>query len=125
LLVGSLLDTDLIVRVQSGVSFPGDRELQPDFAIYRRLPDTRSNPGPRQILLAIEVADSSLRKDLTGKIYLYAEAGIPAYWVVDVRNRRVNVHSNPVDGLYSHLEQFSTDDMIDVCGRQIPVAKIF
>lgn len=125
LLVGTLLDTDLIVRVQSGVSFPGDRELQPDFAIYRRLPDVRSNPGPSQILLAIEVSDSSLRKDLTGKIYLYAEAGIPTYWVVDVRNRRVNVHTNPVDGLYADLAQFSIEDTIDVCGKQIQVAKIF
>jgi len=56
LLVGTLLDTDLIVRVQSGVSFPGDRELQPDFAVYRRLPETRSNPGPSQILLVVEFA---------------------------------------------------------------------
>jgi Uma2 family endonuclease len=77
----------------------------PDFAVMKpghppgkAAPDRY--PGPGDVGLIIEVAVTSLRADLTASRAMYATAGIPVYWVVDVMGRRVVVHSDPrvVDG---------------------------
>jgi hypothetical protein len=61
---------------------------------------------PRTALLVIEVADSSLHVDTAIKPALYAAAGVPEYWVVDVRRRRVQVFSTPLDRQYSATDLF-------------------
>ena len=53
------------------------------------------------VRLAIEVADSSLKFDLTEKAALYAEAGIGEYWVVDASAKQIHVFREPVDGEYA------------------------
>lgn len=105
---------------------PGERELQPDFAIYKPNPNNvKVNPAADQIILVVEVSESSLAKVRTDKMQLYAAANIPTYWVVDVARNRVFVYSQPEDGAYSHLAQHSGDDLLEVCGRPIRVADIF
>jgi Uma2 family endonuclease len=119
-------DTEYDVHVQSAVSLPGDRELQPDLVVFKpKGDDAHDNPRADQTVLVIEVADSSLRTDRTDKMQLYAEANIPVYWVVDVKHKCVLVYSNPQDGVYSHLKQFSTEDRLEVCGREFVVKSIF
>jgi Uma2 family endonuclease len=118
--------TEYGVRVQSGISLPGDRELQPDFVVY--VPSERNaqnNPTMDQIILVIEVADSSLSWDRSEKMKLYAEGNIPTYWVVDVPHKRVFVYTEPDDGAYSHMDPFAGEDELEVCGRKIRVADIF
>jgi len=51
--------------------------------------------GPADVALLVEVADSSLAKDLDAKLKLYAAAGIQEYWVVDVRGRTLTIHREP------------------------------
>ena len=55
---------------------------------------------PQDILLLIEVADTTLRTDLGRKARIYASAGIVEYWVVDLNSQMVYVHRAPVDGAY-------------------------
>jgi Uma2 family endonuclease len=86
-----------IVSVQNPVIVADDSEPQPDLAVLRRrpIPYKEGEPTAADVLLLIEVADTSLRYDRTIKLRLYAEAGIPEYWVVDAAGEAVELHRMP------------------------------
>src|SRR5262249_40400221 len=80
-----------------------DREInepEPDFAVLREPASAylEKHPGPGDILLIIEASDTSLRFDLEVKSSLYARAGIPEYWVLDIGGRRLISHRAPETG---------------------------
>ena len=88
------------------------------------LPGVTDGPGPN---LVIEVADTSLRKDLRLKAPLYAEAGIPVYWLVDVNAREVLVMSEPQGGAYQRVERARPGDVLTLADQPavaVPVAEI-
>jgi Uma2 family endonuclease len=88
------------VRVQLPFLVPDPTSLpEPDIAVVER--DDGTIDHPREALLIVEVADSSMRVDTTIKSALYADAGVPEYWVVDVNARRILVHRDPADGGYA------------------------
>ena len=92
-----------IVPVQNPVRLDGSSEPQPDVAILRRRPDfyaAGGHPGPADILLLVEAADSSLRFDKTVKLPLYARAGIAEYWIVDLQRRVVDAYRGPAGDVY-------------------------
>lgn len=81
------------VRTEAPVAVPDRTSLpEPDIAVVQR-DDAVAHPGTA--LLVIEVAVSSLRVDTTIKPDLYAAAGVPEYWVVDVGKRRLRVFHDP------------------------------
>ena len=84
------------VRAQSG-SVTADSVPEPDLAVVRGNPRDYldRHPGPEDIALVVEVADSSLAKDRTLKARLYARAGIPAYWIVNLVEGLIEVHTEP------------------------------
>ncbi len=86
------------VRGQSAVTLTtDDSEPEPDFAIVRGDESTYRDrhPGPADIGLAVEVSVSSLRVDRVGKGRIYARAGIPVYWIVNVAEKVVEVYTQP------------------------------
>ena len=85
------------VRTQGPVRLSRDTELEPDVALLRRRDDyyRRRHPEAGEILLVIEVADSSLPYDRGEKMPRYARAGIPEAWLVDVTAREVTIYSVP------------------------------
>jgi Uma2 family endonuclease len=79
-----------VVRPQSAFAASDSSEPEPDLAVVepgRGLTD----PHPREAFLIVEVADSSLLKDRGLKSSLYARAGVPEYWIVDLRSREIEV----------------------------------
>lgn len=72
-------------------------EPEPDVILVRGEEGsyTDSNPGPRDVALVVEVADTSLHRDRGIKKRLYAEAGIPAYWIVDFEDGCLEVFTEP------------------------------
>jgi Uma2 family endonuclease len=74
---------------------------QPDVAWLEKRSYGDRHPLPAEVLLLIEVADSSLDDDCGEKAELYAAAGIRDYWVVDLPNRVLHVFREPKDGAYS------------------------
>ncbi len=93
-----------IVSVQNPVQLDPSSEPQPDVAILRRRADfyaTGDRPGPADVLLLIEVADSSLRFDRTVKLPLYARAGIAEVWIVDLQGRVLDAYRHPAGGQYA------------------------
>jgi Uma2 family endonuclease len=72
------------------------------------------HPGPAEIRLLAEVADSSLNYDRTFKATLYARAGIVLYWIVNLVNRQLEVYSDPdaATGQYRSEEVFAEDQQV-------------
>lgn len=91
-----------IVSVQNPVRLSSGSEPQPDLALLRPRPDRygKGLPGPGDVFLLIEVADTTLRYDRQRKLPRYAQAGIPELWIVDLPAERILVHRSPHQGRY-------------------------
>ena len=88
-----------VVWCQNPVRLDDTSEPESDIAILRPRPDfyMTAIPGPTDMLLVIEVADTSLAYDLGTKVPLYARHGIPEAWVIDAATRRTRVFRQPID----------------------------
>jgi Uma2 family endonuclease len=101
------------VRNQASVGLPELESVpQPDVAWVRARRYSRKRPTSSDVLLIIEVADSSLRYDRGPKARLYATAGIADYWVVDINNCAVHVYRQPAGGVYGTCETFRGTDRV-------------
>ena len=72
-----------------------DSVPEPDLALLRRRSYQTGAPRPEDVLLVVEVAESSLRYDRTTKLRLYASAGVPEYWIVSVGGEWIEVCRSP------------------------------
>ena len=88
-------------------------------------PDLQAGDMPRGGLLAIELTWSSHHRDLVVKPSIYAGAGIPEYWVVDLRDRLVVVHTNPTTDGYAGTRTATPPDVLDACGVAVPLDELF
>jgi Uma2 family endonuclease len=115
----------LEVQPQCPLALWDDSEPEPDLAVVNSV--TSFDRWPDNCLLVIEVADSSFRKDSTIKAALYAEAGIPVYWLVDVNRSQVLVHTLPRDGSYRRIDRQVPGDVLTLDGQPgiaVPVSEI-
>lgn len=82
---------------QSPITLPNDGEPEPDFAIIRNRPDDylSAHPNPSDVLLLIEISDSSLTYDQETKLELYAEDRIQNYWIFNLLDRILEMYSEP------------------------------
>ena len=94
-----------VVHVQNPLRLNEYSEPEPDIALHKRRNDfyAESHPGPEDVLLIIEVADASVRYDREVKIPLYAKAGIPEVWLVDLPKKTVEVYRNPAESGYEEI----------------------
>jgi Uma2 family endonuclease len=119
-----LTGTELIVSTQNPLRLSDLSEPVPDVAILNFHPDDYDDElaTAADVKLLIEVADSSVGTDRTIKLNLYALAGIPEVWVVNLRERDVEVFADPSEGNYLAVTKYSLEDV--VVPRSLPSAKI-
>lgn len=100
LMFGSLSANQAIIFAQGPILLHDESEPEPDIFVVRPGEDRYAGrlPTADDVLLLIEVADSTLAFDLTTKAVDYAQAGVIEYWVVDVKSFRVVVHRGPQSG---------------------------
>ena len=102
------------VRIQSSVLLSTYTQPEPDLAVVR--PDLdqylQRHPVPQDILIAIEVADSSLTYDREQKMPRYAAAGVPEAWLVNMRARTITVYTDPSLTRLSRFAQAGMDGRI-------------
>lgn len=113
----SRLGERAIVRVQNPVVLPDEAsELQPDVMLLAPRADfyTAAHPTPPDVLLLIEVADTSLLLDRRVKMPLYARAGIREAWLCDLTTGRVDVHRGVTAGRYASVRTFSSAQRLTV-----------
>jgi Uma2 family endonuclease len=114
------------VRQHSPLALGEWSEPEPDIAVVA--PGDYSREHPTSALLVVEAADSSLRKDRRIKAELYAEHGIPEYWIVNLVERIVEVHTLPAGGRYTSIatrgpgEALSPAAFPDI---SVPVSELF
>jgi Uma2 family endonuclease len=97
-----------IVGVQGAIQLDLYNQPQPDIYLLQPRDDfyTTRHAGPSDILLVIEVADSSLEYDRTIKATLYAETGVPEYWVADIKNDCLWAHTRIEEKTYRVIREF-------------------
>ncbi|RUT06018.1 hypothetical protein DSM106972_032240 [Dulcicalothrix desertica PCC 7102] len=85
------------LRCQDPITLPSGSEPEPDFTIARLASDhyLSGHPTPEDIFLVVEIADSSLDYDRDVKMPLYAEAGIPYYWIFNLVANQLEAYSEP------------------------------
>jgi Uma2 family endonuclease len=107
-------DESVIVRGQCPILIDDLLELQPDVALLKGRPDYygASVPAPGDILLVIEVADTTVVGDRRVKMPIYARAGIPGAWLVDLPKQAVEIYADPQEGLYKTVQRLGRKDII-------------
>jgi Uma2 family endonuclease len=124
-----------LVRVQLPMEAgPVDREVsvpEPDLAVLAEAkPDfSRRHPNGRELTLLIEVSDTTVRHDATRKRDLYARAGVAEYWVIDLKGRRLIVHSglNEEKGRYASIRSYQEDEVFAIesgTGQSVSVSAL-
>jgi Uma2 family endonuclease len=118
-----------IVAVGNPVQLDDLSEPQPDFAVLKPRDDDyrRATPRPDEVLLIIEVADSSLAYDRNVKRSLYARHGIPEFWIVNIVAGEVEVCRSPEGEEYASVSRVGRDGVLEpllLPGAVIPVAAL-
>ena len=96
-----------IVRVQGPIHVDDYSEPQPDISLLKPRRDyyRRAHPTPADVLLVIEVADTSVEYDRNVKLPLYARAGIPETWLIILPKDLIEVHCEPKNGKYQKVQR--------------------
>lgn len=94
-----------ILWVQNPIRINDHSELLPDVVLLKRRNDfyATAHPIPGDVLLIIEVADTSVEHDREVKIPLYARSGIPEVWLVNLPKDSIEIHTRPLDGAYREI----------------------
>ena len=115
-----------LVLCQSNIRLGKSSMPQPDIAVVRFLPESFQNRLPSQAdaRLVVEVADTSTDIDLGRKLELYAQAGIPEYWVFNLAAEILEVFTQPQGGSYQAHQRLSAPDTArsEALGIALPLA---
>jgi Uma2 family endonuclease len=103
--LGRSLGDELLLDVQNPIRLNGGLEPQPDLAVVRARDYRESLPGPEDVLLVIEVSDTTLDYDRNVKLPLYGRAGIAESWIVDLPNGAIERHNDRSEEGYRRMER--------------------
>jgi Uma2 family endonuclease len=104
------------LQVQQPITLPPNNEPEPDLSVIRGSIDdyAQRKPSAADIIFVLEVADSSLNRDLNTKLRVYAAAGIAEYIVVDLQNDIVIVHRQSQGETYTKIENLRRGDVLQL-----------
>jgi len=101
-----------MVRVQNPIGLDERSEPQPDIALVNRANYADRHPAPADVLLIVEVSDTTLEYDRDVKLALYAQHGIPDVWLIDVKAGELTVYQQPVDGQYRLMRKPTASETV-------------
>jgi len=127
MLFASLLVGRAIVSVQNSIRLDDQSEPEPDVVLLASDADRSKHPGPAEVLLVIEVSDTTLDYDRAVKVPLYAESGLVEYWIINIPERLVEVYRNPKEGAYQDVERVVSGriSLEALPGIEVDVAQVF
>ena len=106
-----------IVAVGNPVRLSLHSEPQPDFSVLRPRADYQTRgPRPEDVILAVEVSDTTLRRDRQVKLAMYASAGIPEFWIVNLEIREVEIYRSPAGDTYASFERKGPGNVATIVG---------
>jgi Uma2 family endonuclease len=106
-----------------------DRERnvpEPDIALLKTWSPEfgRRHPRGAELRLIVEISDSTLYSDMTGKRGLYARAEVPDYWVIDLNGRSIDVYRAPSEGKFTQNSTLNETGNIVLDGNSIAISKL-
>ena len=118
-----------IVRVQSPIALDAYSEPEPDVVLLRPRTDfyADAHPTASDVLLAIEVADTSADYDREVKLPLYAQAGLPEVWLIDLQKGHIEVYARPQGSAYQQRVEVTADATLTsptVAGLELAAADV-
>jgi Uma2 family endonuclease len=125
-LIPALLGRPVVVVPDKTLRLSDHSGPKPDFYVYPEGTPVSAVRGG-DVLLVIEVADTTLKDDLGWKAQLYAEHGVRDYWVIDVQGRRVLVHRLNADGAYGEPTAHDADAHVEpllIAGLALRIADL-
>lgn len=130
--LGAHSNRQAIVSVQNPVNISEYSEPEPDIALLKYRDDfyVQAHPTPQDVLLAIEVADTSVRYDREVKMPVYAGYGIPEFWLVDIPGKRLLCFSQPLqqEGRYRAMLEADLSQPVPIqqlAGVALPLQNLF
>lgn len=129
-LIRVVLGRTVTIRVQNPIQLDDYSEPQPDISILKRRDDfyRHGKPRPEDVLLLIEVSESTLEYDRKKKVALYARAGIPEVWIVNLIDERVETFADLSGGAYQTTAVFSRSEEVQsrsLAALRLGVSEIF
>ena len=114
------------IGIQDPVRLGKNDEPEPDISVlkYRRDDYSESHPTSGDILILIEVSDSTYEYDKEKKSVLYAKNSIPEYWIFDVKRKRVEVYKESDGEEYLKKEVFDIEGQVEILNQQILIKDI-
>jgi Uma2 family endonuclease len=112
-LFGPLLGR-VVIWIQGTLVVAEGEVYDPDLMLLRRKPGGYKNqlPGPQDVLLIVEAAESSMQRDQKFKLPIYAAAGIPEYWIADLDRELLIVHREPEGLAYRAIDTRQGDHLV-------------
>ena len=118
----SCLGTDYYVRQEHSLTLR-DSAPEPDLAVIAGAAEDFTEAHPTTALLAVEVSVTTLETDRV-KAALYAEAGVPEYWIVIPERRVIEVYTQPRDGRYGERRIFAATDGGTLASTAVPALRL-
>lgn len=117
------------IRVQNPIRLNDFSEPQPDVTVLKRRDDfyRDAHPTPADVLLLIEVSDTTIEYDRQVKVPLYARAGVPEVWVVNLADEQIEVYRDPQGGEYKAAARAARGEelaAVAVGGLRVGVSEI-
>jgi hypothetical protein len=99
---------------QNPITLPNETEPQPDIVVLRPRADRylQDDARPEDVLLLIEVADTSQRYDRLVKLPLYGRAGVPEVWIVDLPGEVIEIYRDPTPSGYGQARRAARGDAV-------------
>lgn len=125
-ILAEIFQKGFFIRVQMPMSFSRIDEPEPDVAVITGARRNFTNVHPKSAELLVEVAQTSLRFDRTKKMSLYAENVIEDYWIVNLKQRRLEVFRQPVtiEGGFDYAEKFFLKEEEFIAPLAMPKKKV-
>lgn len=121
--LGKIIANKALLSVKHPLRIDEYNEPEPDIAVLEYKEDyyTSAHPKADQVLFLVELAETSLDFDREIKAPLYARAGIPVYWILDLKHENLEVYSNPQNGLYSLNDFKKKSDKVKIPGFDLEI----
>lgn len=118
-----------IIAIQNPLAINEYSEPEPDVSLLKLRQDfyRAAHPGPQDVLLVVEVADTSLVSDLNAKIPLYAAADVAEAWLVNLNEGTLTVFTKPEGAVYQSSKVFKGGETVPVPGfhdMSIPLSEL-
>lgn len=122
--LSKLLDGQAIIGVQDPIVLDNLSEPVPDISVLKWRADDYllAHPTPKEVLLVIEVSDSSIGLDRTIKLPIYAAAGISDYWIINLLEKKIELYSNPLGAVYQAISEATITDEVTLPGFNLRIS---